>query len=94
MKIEDFWKDISIYYIQFETKVSDEGTKRTIDKQIVLPIDYSKKQVEEVIYTYFKNVEHVTHIEYWDDGLILKNNKKSVKHLNIPNFFYKKKLND
>ncbi|CAD5900449.1 conserved hypothetical protein [Carnobacterium maltaromaticum] len=69
MKIEDYWEDINTYYIEFLTgKYS-----RKISKILSFSGNPSVEEIESIIYTYFKKVDKVIVIEFWEEGLLLKN---------------------
>lgn len=69
MKIEDYWEDINTYYIEFLTG----NFSRKISKVISISGDPSIKEIESIIYKYFKKVDKVIRIEFWEEGLLLKN---------------------
>lgn len=74
IKIEDFWEAVTICYIQFETTWVNKETIRKVEKCIVVPADYSKEQIEQTVSSCFSNVRKITHIDFWEDGMLLKNN--------------------
>lgn len=69
MRIEDYWEDISTYYIEFLTG----NFSRKISKVISISGDPSVEEIESIIYKYFKKVDKVIRIEFWEEGLLLKN---------------------
>lgn len=72
MEIEDFWEDVNIYYIEFETKWTSRGTIRKIEKCIILPTSYSVEQVKKIVSTHFTKVKKINHVDYWGEGMLLK----------------------
>lgn len=73
MRIEDFWEDTDVYFIQFETKSSNGDNTRIISKCIILPTNYSINKVTKIIYNSFNSVVKFLNVEYFGDGLYLKN---------------------
>lgn len=67
MSIEDYWRDDVIYYVNFTT---EQGQK--ISKTLVLSVDYSLKEVENIIESKFSSVQSINHIDVWEDCLSLK----------------------
>lgn len=66
--IEDNWNDTVIYYVEFTT-LKDIRIK----KAIVLDINYSIEEVINIIKKNFYNIKEITHVDYWEDSLSLKN---------------------
>lgn len=69
-KIEDFWKDITVYYIEFVAV--KESSMRTHCKVLVLKSGLHEDEVNELVKTYFNNISEVTCIDELYDGLRLK----------------------
>lgn len=69
MKIEDYWNDVEIYYIEFVVQQRD--IQRTMTKIVVF--DYEiEATVPELIQKKFKNVIQIKFIDNIGDGLHLK----------------------
>lgn len=58
MKIEDYWKDGTEYYVQFETE-----THRFIEKTIILPVGITLEQAKNIVMTSFNNIKRVVVLE-------------------------------
>lgn len=58
MRIEDYWKDGTEYYVCFETK-----THRFIEKIIILPGGTTEEQAEKIIMSSFNNIERIVDLE-------------------------------
>lgn len=65
--IEDYWYDVSIYLVRFETK-----KKLMVNKFLVFPASLTIKEIEKLTFSKFKDVKNVEHIDEWADGLLLK----------------------
>lgn len=70
MRIEDYWEDVFLYYVQF--KVNQDGRDRTIFKCIILYAPSTNLEITKLIFSKFNNVESVTSIELYDDALLMK----------------------
>lgn len=68
MRIEDYWEDITTYYIEFLT----ENFSRKISKVISVSGEKSHQEIENIIHTHFKKVDKVIRIDFWEYGLLLK----------------------
>ena len=64
MRIEDFWKDGTEYYVRFETK-----SHRFIEKIIILPGGTTQEQAEKIVLSSFKNIERVVNLVEQEDIL-------------------------
>lgn len=71
MRIEDKWDDGVLYHIGFQ--VSLDGELRNIRKNLVLPVELDRLELEKLIKENFHLVTQVQFIEYYDELLILKN---------------------
>lgn len=71
MRIEDKWDDGVLYHIGFQ--VSLDGELRNIRKNLVLPVELDRLELEKLIKENFHLVTKVQFIEYYDELLILKN---------------------
>ncbi len=58
MKIEDYWKDGTQYYVRFETT-----THRFIEKVIVLPSGITLEKAEDLVKKSFNKVERVVELD-------------------------------
>lgn len=67
MKIEDYWYDGVEYYIMFET-----SCKRKIRKNLILPTQLNKLEIEKIVMNKFRSVQKVVVIEEIQDVLLLK----------------------
>ena len=70
MRIEDKWDDGVLYNIGFQ--VSLDGELRNIRKNLVLPVELDRLELEKLIKENFHLVTQVQFIEYYDELLILK----------------------
>lgn len=69
MKIEDYWNDVEVYYIEFV--VQQRSIQRTVTKIVVF--DYENEEsLEELVKKNFKNVVKINFIDSIGDGLQLK----------------------
>lgn len=71
MRIEDKWDDGVLYHIEFQ--VSLDGELSNIRKNLVLPVELDRLELEKLIKENFNLVTQVLFIEYYDELLILKN---------------------
>lgn len=71
MRIEDYWKDGVLYYIEFKVKIENEF--KTIRKHIVLRELISDEELSNLIFKEFGCVESVVFKSLlYDDVLINK----------------------
>lgn len=69
-KIDEFWKDITVYYVEFTR--GKEDTIVTHCKVLVLKNGLREEEVIELVKIYFNNIIEVTCVDELYDGLILK----------------------
>ncbi|ANZ98683.1 hypothetical protein BFC22_00585 [Carnobacterium divergens] len=67
MTIEQYWNDVTIYYVVFQTHTNLE-----ISKTLVFPTEWSQEKVKTSISNCFNNVKKVIVIEEVAEGLALK----------------------
>lgn len=75
--IEEFWDDITVYYVEFTAKTNKEPVKK-FRKTLIFKTDVKKKDLDSIIKKYFHGIIEVTHIDELDDGLCLKTHPKSL----------------
>lgn len=66
-RIEDYWEDTKVYYIQFKTIEN-----KKISKTIVMNIEYSLKEVEDIVLLKFHQVKEVILVEEMGESLSLR----------------------
>ena len=69
MRIEDYWKDGTEFYVRFETK-----SRRIISKVVVLPQGITREQAKDLIRKSFLNVERIVELEEGPDLLTYAGN--------------------
>lgn len=67
MTIEQYWNDVTIYYVVFQTHTNLE-----ISKTLVFPTEWSQEKVKTSISNCFNSVKKVIVIEEDAEGLALK----------------------
>ncbi|KRN56660.1 hypothetical protein CKN73_04995 [Carnobacterium divergens] len=67
MTIEQYWNDVTIYYVVFQTHTNLE-----ISKTLVFPTEWSQEKVKTSISNCFNNVKKIIVIEEDAEGLALK----------------------
>lgn len=75
--IDEYWEDISIYYVGFysRTDLNTNRPKKKIIKILAFPSNITKKDVFNLVPLYFHNIEEVLYVDEIDsDGLLLKKN--------------------
>ena len=72
MRIEDYWSDISLYYISFIVK--NKYGKNKINRLFAFDSRFDEKEIETKIFNYFHGVESVERIDFWSEGLIKNEN--------------------
>lgn len=69
MRIEDYWDDVEVYYVEFVVQLID--IKKTMNKIVVF--DYEiEATIPELIQKKFKNVIQINFIDNIGEGLHLK----------------------
>lgn len=69
MKIEDYWNDVEIYYIEFV--VQQKSIQRTVTKIVIFDFEW-EESLEKLIRKNFKNVVQINFIDSIGNGLQLK----------------------
>lgn len=69
--IEEFWDDITVYYVEFTAKSNKEPVRK-FRKTLIFQTVTRKEDIDSIIKKYFSNIIEVTHIDELDDGLCLK----------------------
>ncbi|WP_421000839.1 hypothetical protein ACOJIU_18390 (plasmid) [Carnobacterium maltaromaticum] len=69
--IEEFWDDITVYYVEFTAKTNKAPVKK-FRKMLIFKADIRKNDLDGIIKKYFNGIIEVTHIDEIDEGLCLK----------------------
>lgn len=67
MTIEQYWNDVTIYYVVFQTNSDFE-----VSKTLVFPTEWSQEKVRVNISKCFNNVKNILILEKEIDGLAFK----------------------
>lgn len=71
--IEDYWEDVMIYYVTFESKKNQCFTRCLVFSEE----EYEQKNIEEIVLTKFKEVKCVLKMDFLEEGLFFKNKEKT-----------------
>lgn len=73
MRIEDYWEDVFLYYVQF--RVNQDGRDRIVSKSIILYAPLTNLEITNLIFSKFNKVESIKLIEFQEDVLLIKEHK-------------------
>lgn len=74
MIIEDNWKDVFIYNVEFQVLIKN-GTgefEKKISKSLVFSSELGENKVANIIKEKFRNVVEVNYVDYFGESLELK----------------------
>lgn len=69
MRIEDNWKDVAIYFVEFHVEIKGYGRK-LIKKTLVLEQEISDYEVEKIIKKKFQGVCEVRYVDILDESAL------------------------
>ena len=71
MKIEDYWKDVTIYVTEF---IVNQGTEkeRRLSRCLVFDEEVTKNEAIKHVNDKFSNVGEILYIDLFDEGLRMK----------------------
>ncbi|CAD5897506.1 conserved hypothetical protein [Carnobacterium maltaromaticum] len=71
MRIEDYWEDGFLYYVEFQVKQGE--LMKIVRKNIVVYEEMKKCEIIKLVEKKFGNVTSVKAIEFHEDVLLIKN---------------------
>lgn len=71
MRIEEYWNDGFLYYIEFLVK--QDNLLKVIRKHIVVYEEMENCEIIKIVEKRFKDVIHVKFVEFYEDVLLIKN---------------------
>lgn len=71
MKIEDYWKDVTIYVAEFIVNQGTAAEKR-LSRCLVFDEEVSVHEATNHVKNKFNNVDEILYIDLFDEGLRMK----------------------
>lgn len=70
MKIEQHWDDVDLYVVVYTNQLDKSELQSTM---VIVPAELEEELIRERIKTAFSEIKEIKQLEYFSEGLYLKN---------------------